>query len=205
MLEDRHRAHVDTADFREGIAAYQIDPHVEKSKLNWKIPWPPELVGLYQKSILKGSVLAEAWQEVPAPFIIALNDTIRNRVLKFVLEIRDELGVVKDDLAALPPEQVDRTVINIIYGGRNVIAGRIDEVKQARTIVVVKGDLISLTDGLAELGVVDRADVEALQKAIEHDSVAQALPGLGERATDWIKATAFKLASKGGDAALAGC
>jgi AbiTii len=87
---------------------------------------PPEMVALYQNSILKGSVLASAYQEVPGAFIVALNDTIRNRVLKFALELQEELGSVGDDPAALLPERIDQTVITNIYGGHVVIAGRVE-------------------------------------------------------------------------------
>jgi hypothetical protein len=75
-------------------------------------------------------------------------------------------------------------------------------VTQAGAIVVVKGDLTSLTDALARLGVADKGEVQALRKAIAEDSTAQVSPGLGQRTLDWIRGAAFKLASKAGDAAL---
>jgi AbiTii len=95
MLEEQHRAIVDDAAFREGIAALQLDPQEKKVGGQWRIPWPPELVALNQYSILKGSVLASAYQEVPGAFIVALNDTIRNRILKLALELQEELGARK--------------------------------------------------------------------------------------------------------------
>jgi hypothetical protein len=202
MLEERHQAIVDTAAFREGIAALQLDPEEKKAGRQWRIPWPPALVALYQNAILKGSILSQAYQEVPGAFIVALNATIRNRVLKFALELQEELGSVGDNLAALPRDRVDQTVIANIFGGHVVIAGRVNEIAQAEAIVVVKGDLSSLTDALGRVGVGDRGDVQALQKALAEDAGTEARPGLGQRTIEWIKGAAFKVASRGGDAAL---
>lgn len=67
---------------------------------------------------------------------------------------------------------------------------------------MVKGDAVALECALQRLGVVDRGDVLALESAITEDAAIQSAPGLGGRTLDWIKGAAFKLASKGGDAAL---
>ncbi len=85
---------------------------------------------------------------------------------------------MSDDPAALPPERVDQTVINNIYGGHNIIAGRVQDVMQAASIVVLKGDLTSLADALGKLGA-DKNDVQALEKAIAADATIKASPGLG--------------------------
>jgi hypothetical protein len=201
MLEERHRAMIDNAAFREGVAALQLDPQERKEGRQWRIPWPPAMVALYQNSILKGSALASAYQEVPTPFNAALLDTVRNRVLKLALELQEELGSVGDDPAALPPERIDQTVITNIYGGHVVIAGRVEDVTQAGSIVVIKGDLASLNEALARLGT-DKSDVQALDAALAEDAAASASPGLGQRTLGWIQSAAIKLARKGGDAAL---
>lgn len=203
VLKEQHRKLVEKAAFREGIAAYQHDPTQKKGAGQWLIPWSPNLIALYQSAFFQGDyVLTQAWQEVPEAFILALNDTIRNRVLKFALEVQEELGSVGDDPAALSPDRVDQTVINNIFGGHVVIAGRVTDVTQAGSIVVMKGNLTLLTDALERLGVSDKGEMQALQKAITEDATAQGSPGLGQSTLDWIKRAAFKLASKGGDAAL---
>lgn len=197
IMKDEHRPIVEDAAFRSAVSAYQ--PGLEDKVEGWRIPWNPNLVAMYQGSFYKGYALAQAWMEVPGSFVSALLDTVRNRVLKLALELRDELGQVNDDPAALPLELVDRTVINHIYGGHNVIAGHVEGLAQAGPVIVIKGDLAALNNALERLGV---ADVQALQKAISDDAAIQAAPGLGERTLEWIKGAAFKLASKGGDAAL---
>jgi hypothetical protein len=83
-----------------------------------------------------------------------------------------------------------------------VIAGRVDDVTQAGSIVVIKGDEATLTKALGQLGA-DSGDVQALRSAIAEDATAQLpTPGLGHRTSGWITDAAIRLASKGGDAAL---
>jgi hypothetical protein len=201
-LQKQHRAKIDTAVFRAGIAAFQLGPQEKTGTGVWTIPWSPNLVARYQSAFFEGSyILANAWQEVPGTFFAALNDTIRNRVLKFALELQEELGSVGDDAAALPPERIDQTVITNIFGGHVVIAGRVHDVTQAESVVVIKGDTASLIEALVRMGA-DKSDVRALEDAITEDAAAPALPGLGRKTLGWIQSAALKLASKGGDAAL---
>jgi hypothetical protein len=92
-----------------------------------------------------------------------------------------------------------------------VIAGRVRNVTQAGSVVVIEGDLASLKEALAGLGAA-KGDVRALEAALEgdralkaeigEDAVAStASPGIGQRTLGWIQTAAIKLASKGGDAA----
>jgi hypothetical protein len=198
VLKEHHRALVEKAHFRDPIASY--DTKGEDGQ--WIIPWSPNLVAAYQKKFYEGSyVLASAWQEVPTTFIVALLDTVRNRVLKLALELQEELGSAGDDLAALPTERIDQTVITNIFGGHVVIAGQVQEVTQAGSVVVIKGDLASLNEALARLGAA-KSDVRALEDALAEDAAITASPGLGHRTLGWIQSAAIKLASKSGDAAL---
>jgi hypothetical protein len=200
-LKQEHQAIVEHAEFRSPIAAYQLGQRDESSKGEWRIPWPPNLVAMYQGKFFRGYALNRAWIEVPNSFIAALLDTVRNRILKLALELQDELGPVGDDPAALPAEQVERAVINNIFGGNNVIAGRVEDVTQAGSIVVIKGDKATLTKAVKRLGA-DATDVQTLESAIAEDATAPPSPGLGERTRNWITEAAVRLASKGGDVAL---
>jgi AbiTii len=210
VLKEHHRALVEVAHLRSPIASYQLGT---KGEGEWSIPWSPNLIAIYQAKFYEGAfALVSAWQEIPTTFIAALLDTVRNRILKLALELDEELGSAGDDLAALPPERIDQTVINNIYGGQNVIAGRVRDVTQVGSVVVIEGDLASLKEALARLGAAKR-DVRALETALERDRALKAelgedaaasttSPGIGQRTLGWIQSAAIKLASKGGDAAL---
>jgi AbiTii len=81
------------------IAAYDMEVGEKGSPIH---EWPPDLTAMYQSKFIKGYALNRAWQEIPPSAFVALRDTIRNRILKFALEIRDELGTVNDDIHAFP-------------------------------------------------------------------------------------------------------
>jgi hypothetical protein len=51
-----------------------------------------------------------------------LCEEVRNRLLRFALEIREELGQVGDKPKELLTTQVEAAVVNHIYGGMSVIA-----------------------------------------------------------------------------------
>jgi hypothetical protein len=80
-----------TTKLRQPIAAYE---RLSKGELtdNAKINWPPDLIHQYQSSFIDGYALSAAWQEVPISLIIGLCDEVRNRLLRFVLEIKSEAG-----------------------------------------------------------------------------------------------------------------
>jgi hypothetical protein len=198
VLKEEHQAIIEHAEFRSPIAAYQLG----SKDGQWRIPWPPDLVVMYQRAFFPYYALNRAWTEVPSNFIAALLDTVRNRMLKLALELQEELGSVGDDPTDLPPERIDQTVITNIFGGHVVIATRIDEVTQAGSIIVMKGDVATLAKALQQLGA-DSSDVQTLQSAIAEDEAAPLpSPSLGHRTLGWIMDAAIKLASKGGDAAL---
>ena len=165
VLKPEHRNIVETADLRAPIAAYEVDRN-DGSTGTWTIPWSPNLIGIYQAAFYQGDyALASAWQDIPSTFIAALNDTVRNRVLRFALEIEAEAGSSSEDVAHLPAQQIDQTVINIIYGGSNVIAGNMGDVAQGEVATIVKGDVATLSRAVEKLGV-DKGDAGMLESAI---------------------------------------
>jgi hypothetical protein len=83
------------------------------------INWPPDLIVHYQGKFIEGYALAQAWQEVPISMVVGMCEEVRNRLLRFALEIREELGHADDEPANVPQEKVDAAVVNHIYGGVN--------------------------------------------------------------------------------------
>jgi hypothetical protein len=156
------------------------------------IEWPPDLTAMYQSKFIKGFSLNRAWQEISPSAFVALRDTIRNRILKFALEIRDELGTVNDDIRAIPPTKVEQSVTNYIYGGTNVIAGTAHHFAQIGEVTVTQGDFDSLSSALRELGV-SELNLGALKQAIEHDATPPTARSLGHKTGEWIGAAAAKL------------
>jgi hypothetical protein len=203
LLKDEHRELIEKADFRDGIAAYQLPPGADPNSGQWQIPWSANLVAHYQSAFYPGQYsLKSAWQVVPAPFIAVMLDSIQNRVLMFGLNLQEELGPGHEDIAAIPRERVDRSVVNIIYGGHNVIAGSTGDVLLASAMTVHAGNFASLSAALERLGV-DKTDFPKLESAVAEDQT-EGVPaaGIGKRAHAWIADAAAKLAMRLGDAGL---
>jgi hypothetical protein len=163
-------------------------------KRNAIINWPADLSVAYQSKFIPGYALVQAWQEVPASVMVSLVETVRNRVLRFALEIKEELGLVSDNAQELPKAKVEQIVTNHIYGGTNIIGGIVHDVTQIGSIVIGKGDFEALSNALKTLGL-DKSDIHTLKKAIEEDGGVS--KGLGEKTMAWIQAVGQKLSGAG--------
>jgi hypothetical protein len=188
MLEKEHQEFADSATLHQPIAAYEN----VGTKSSFRIEWPPNLTLYYQAKCFEGQyVLNRAWQEIPGSVFIGLIDTIRTRVLRFALELKDDLGLVSDDVNELPK---DRSITNYIFGGTNVIASR--EFTQIQTVEIGRGDWTALSKALYSLGV-SNPDITELQSALRKDSETSSTPGLGQRTATWFKEWGSKLGQAG--------
>ena len=112
-------------------------------------------------------------------------------MLRFALEIREELGQVDDKPSDLPVRQVESAVVNYIYGGTNVIAGTASDFTQLGTVVVGKGNFSSLADALKRLDV-PQGEVDALKEAVDADQKR-----FGTQTKEWVLNIGAKLGSAG--------
>jgi len=195
MLKLQHRHFAESVVLWQPIASYEnvgVDSCL-------KLEWPANLTGLYQAAFFEGTrALNRAWQEVPGSVFVGLIDTIRTRVLRFALELRDDLGLAGGDLDEVPKGKIDQSVITYIFGGTNVIASK--DFTQINTIRIDKGDWAALADALNKRLGVETSAISELKSAIDRDSKDSPTPGvgLGKRTTDWLK----QLGKKSGAMAL---
>jgi hypothetical protein len=190
VLKKEHRHFTDSAILFQPIAAYQN----VGGKSSFMIEWPPDLTMYYQKAFIEHYVLNRAWQEIPGSVFVGLIDTIKTRVLRFALELRDDLGVVSDNLNEVPKEKIDQSITMNIFGGNNVIASQ--DVTYIHTIEVGEGDWAALMKALQSLGV-GTSEIAELQSALEEDCKDDSKPGLGQRAAIWLKQLGSKLGTAG--------
>jgi hypothetical protein len=160
------------------------------------------LVLYYQHKIpLQDYGLISAWQDIPRSGIVALLDTVRNRVLNMALEIQSEIGKTDRDLERITPQEakkVDQTIVNNIYGG-NVYVAAGESTMNATTVQqqqqnIAAGDWGHLESILCNAGIAD-AELKELSAAVKSDGNQK----LGERGTvmKWIKSTAPKVLAGG--------
>jgi hypothetical protein len=192
ILETEHRDWARITNLTQPIAAYEGYDLKEGSL---EVAWPPTLTALYQQKFYPDLVLNRAWQEIPISAIKALLDTVRNRILGFALELKEQLGTVDDKTESLEAAKVDRSVVNIIYGGNNIIASTAATIQQAGRDIIAVGDITALIKALGNLGV-EKADAEEIVRALTEDG-SEGKSSLGQKTIGAIKTIAGKLASAG--------
>jgi AbiTii len=69
----------------------------------------------YQENFIHHHTLLRAWQSLPGSVIIALLETVRNRVLRFALEMKKSAG---GDDKLLSTEDVGAIVDRQIFSGK---------------------------------------------------------------------------------------
>ncbi|WP_421951097.1 hypothetical protein [Pelagibacterium sp.] len=195
LMEEKHRPLASEIVFLQGIAAYD-DNKAENAVMFWN----QNLVAYYQSKFYGNQMaLNRAWIEIPAGIIKAMVDTVRTRVLTFVLEIQSELP--KDDQEALekiPNEAVDKAVQVIIFGNDNILNLGENQGNLAGNIAItfnVAGDLTALRHRLLEVGLEDQ-DVDDLEASLREDGVefdsVEETKEIGPATENWIKSAAKK-------------
>jgi hypothetical protein len=193
ILEKKHRKFLEPRLLTEPIAAYEM--FGSKTDAQLRFDWPPDLIVMYQDKFIEGFALAHAWQELPSGMLVGIVDQVRSRILRFGLEIREELGAVSDNPAELPPAKVESAVNNYIFGGTNVIAGTAQNFTQIGSIEIKQGDLIAFAEALKTLGI-DQADVGEATKALVEDGEPKERT-LGTKVAGWVGALGGKLGEAG--------
>ena len=171
------------------IAAY--DQSGAESQRNAIIAWPPDLIAKYQGNFIQGYALSQAWQDLPGSVVVGLCEEVRNRVLRFALEIREELGRVEDKPSAIPAERIEAAVTNYIFGGTNVITSSAKDFTQIGTVVVARGDFNALSTALRGLEI-PQSEIDLLRGAIEADQKT-----FGARTKEWLMSVGSKIGNAG--------
>ena len=163
--------------------------------------WPPELVALYGYRIYHDYNCQSAWKLVSCSSINAIVDTVRTRILEFVLEIEKEAPDAGEALPGTMPIAPDK-VINIfnttILGNVGNVATGSSAITQNIHQEVHYGDLNSLKRYLSDLGLdIQSSDLQELENAIAVD-VDKSSQGIGDKTKEWIGKIAGKTISLAG-------
>ena len=152
-------------------------------------PWNGNMVGIYNSVAHKNPDLAlvGAQGTTSVAAIEGIVDSVRNRLLEFMLELQqissDILEADEADLMKIPKEAVNNAISIAIHGGTNAIAsgsGFTQKVHQQ----VVHNDQSSLFNVLRENGV-EQADLDELREAIEADGEPKDKQ-IGPRVQGWM-------------------
>jgi hypothetical protein len=167
---------------------------------NAALPWNPSLTAKYQTKLFHDLILNRAWQEIPGSVLIGLLAQIRTRVLRFALELKDNLPPNAADPKQVSPAVVERSVINNIYGGNILIASQAENISQMAHTTIAVGDIAGLSHALSELGITDEG-LKKLAGDIEADKM-NGQPTIGPRIKGWLSNIGQYLGKEGTKAGI---
>jgi hypothetical protein len=177
VLDQKYRQFLEPTYFSDAIAAYDIDTKDNGGTLG--MPWRPDLIALNQEKFYANWALSSAWQEIPLGLFPSIIDTVKSRVLRFALEIREALAAVDDEPGKLPAAKIEAAVNTFIIGGNNVINSQVAQLSQQGNTTIVQGDFGALAKALEALGIAE-SDIADLKRATDEDA-AKLESGLGKR------------------------
>lgn len=184
-IPEKLRELVTTLPVVDGIAGLAS---LIEGKEDLEAPWPADLVALVAREFYQGRmVLVQAWRVVPRSLIVGIIDTVRNRILNFVLEIEKQdpqAGEVGLGAKPIPEERVAQIFNTYMMGAATAVA--IGSSRFAQTVSQVQpGDRASLMRYLAELGI-GTEDLQELGHALETDLPPQKPERFGEKVSAWL-------------------
>lgn len=167
--------------------------------------WPADLIKLAGSKIWQDMNCITAWIQVPMGSISALLETVKNKVLKFALEIEKEAPDAREatpSTQTIPEERVQQVVQTIIYGDVKSVAAGSHITTHNYEVTVVQNDLESLKQYLDSIGI-NKEDVGELEKAINKDSKTDTKEaGIGIHVNEWIRKMINKAATGAGKVAV---
>ena len=194
VMEEKDRKLIEKVYLHQPAASYEGRPDTSSDAA---LPWNPSLTTKYQTKFFRDSdlVLNRAWQEIPGSVLVGLLEQIRTRVLRFALELKDNLPPNVADPQQVSPAVVERSVVNNIYGGNILIASHAENISQMAHTTIALGDLEGLKRALSTLGVTDEG-LKKLEADIKADET-NGQPSIGPRIKGWLASIGQYLGKEG--------
>lgn len=143
-------------------------------------PWPPEAVRVIERTLgIPEGQLVDVRRPITKPAVQGVLDSVKNRLLDFVLELQNEPSGTSVD--SLDTSKVRNIFQTIIIGNQNAV--NVAENLSARQEIRV-GDFDSLQKHLQNCGV-SAADIDLLRDAISSQPQPQQ-GALGAKVNEWI-------------------
>jgi hypothetical protein len=197
MLDKKHRGYAERAFLRGPIGTYSVlIKQATEGKGHLSLDWPANLILLYAEKFFDGYALVRAEQQISIGAVIAILETVRNKILAFTLELEGATPEITQEtdrpLEPATREKVSQVFHMHIYGNvANVAAGSSDFSQNAVT-QVTKGDWTSLKKALSEIGV-PSVELEALEAALQKDGDVKGQ--IGTNSSHWLGNMIEKAAS----------
>lgn len=157
---------------------------------NFQVPWPAEAVLLARDAIRMddGAQLVEAYQLVTPAMLARVLDSVRNRLLDFVLELEEldpEIAESERKIPSLPSGEVAQALNVTIYGDNNVVASGKGI---SQSVSIQTGEVLPILDQIVEALRKDKSlseeslkdsldDVEILRREVNRENPRNAILG----------------------------
>jgi len=184
-IPEQYRELVSAVEFRHGVSALQnLTSHNDGTSLEEH--WPADLVAIVASEIYERYNLGQAWKAISPSTVVGILDTVRNRILNFVLEVESAApnageGTLTPGLTA---EKVTNVFNTYIMGNVGNVATGSSHVSQHATQTIAQGDWKSLAAYLKSLGV-EEEELGELKEAVKEEPKAS-VQGFGKRVAPWI-------------------
>lgn len=174
--------------FYDGVEALKVSANVDEDAMRYG--WAPDLIAIAGDTgqFYPSLNLVSAWMVGNRGQIIQVLETVRNRLLNFILELQENFPIVEESeqaIASVPPEQVTSMFHVNIYGSHNVVAGGTG-ITQSVIQTIQTGDIETLRTYLEEQRGLSSDDVDELEQALEEDGTREESEGFGHKVANWI-------------------
>ena len=177
-------ARLSTVSFKEGVGSLE---HLLANTKDGQLAsrWPSAIIASYQTKFIMGFVLMEAFMVVSRAEVAGILESIRNRILEFVLELSEKYpdkGFEKPE-SGVESGVVQSVVNNYIFGNGNRVAsgsGASNDI----TVSMAKGNWEMLVGALSEIGL-STEDIDKLGVALKAEPPTDE-KHLGKSVSGWL-------------------
>lgn len=157
--------------------------------------WPGDLIALLSQKVYQGMGMLNAHMECSSGAIVKILETIRNRILDFVLALEEKCPDAGDAIGStkLDGKTIDQMVTNNIFKGVGNVALQCGTVTQNNTVNVEKGNWALLENFLREIKI-EKELIDELKDILQKDP-PKSKEQFGTRLSKWIGAICAKAAS----------
>ncbi|MDD3818363.1 MAG: hypothetical protein RBT05_00595 [Bacteroidales bacterium] len=149
----------------------ELESMLKTGSDSFQIRWPQEAILLARDRIemTNGMVLFDAYQPISSSFIAGIIDNIKNKLLRFILDLESS-DIALDNRSDIQPEKEQiRNMFNIIiYGDKNIVTS--GEKVLPPTYQGEPANINSLIKYIASLDI-DQEYIKALESAIKKDKI----------------------------------
>ena len=158
-------------------------------------PWPGNMVALLAQKVYGDMGMVNAHMECPSGAVVKILETIRNRILDFVLALEEDCPNAGDAIGATKPDskKVEQMVTNNIFKGVGNVALQCGTVSQTNTVNVEKGNWESLAKLLHDIKI-DEGQISELQDILQKDP-PKSKTNWGTRLSQWFGSICTKAAN----------